>query len=37
MLDGGRIIKDGTYEQLVEKNGYFAELAARQRLDHNTQ
>ena len=33
VLDGGHIIEDGTYEQLIEKNGYFAELVARQRLD----
>ena len=33
VLDGGRIIEDGTYEQLIAKNGYFAELVARQRLD----
>ena len=33
VLDGGEIIKDGTYEELIGKNGYFAELVARQRLD----
>ena len=33
VLDSGHIIEDGTYEQLIEKNGYFAELVARQRLD----
>ena len=33
VLDGGHIIEDGTYEQLIEKNGYFADLVARQRLD----
>ena len=33
VLDKGRIVEDGTYEQLIEKNGYFAELVARQRLD----
>ena len=26
-------IEDGNYEELMEKNGYFAELIARQRLD----
>jgi len=36
VLDGGHIIEDGTYEQLIEKNGYFAELVARQRLDSET-
>ena len=33
VLDGGRIIEDGTYEQLIAKNGFFADLVARQRLD----
>ncbi len=33
VIDGGRIAEDGTYEQLIEKNGIFAELVARQRLD----
>ncbi len=33
VMDKGKIIEDGTYEQLIEKNGYFAELVARQRLD----
>ncbi|MBR3158590.1 MAG: ATP-binding cassette domain-containing protein [Atopobiaceae bacterium] len=32
VIDGGRIAEDGTYEQLVEKNGIFAELVARQQL-----
>lgn len=31
VLDQGRIIEDGTYEQLMSQNGYFAELVARQR------
>lgn len=31
VLDQGRIIEDGTYEQLMSRNGYFAELVARQR------
>ena len=35
VLDGGHIIEDGTYEELIEKNGYFAELVARQRLDQS--
>ena len=30
VLDGGKIIEDGTYEQLIERNGFFAELVARQ-------
>lgn len=33
VLDKGKIIEDGKYEELIEKNGYFAELVARQRLD----
>ncbi len=33
VLDGGNIIEDGTYEELIELNGRFAELVARQRLD----
>lgn len=33
VLDQGRIIEDGTYASLIEKNGFFAELVARQRLD----
>ena len=32
-LDSGRIIEEGTYEELIAKNGFFAELVARQRLD----
>jgi len=33
VLDKGRIVEDGTYEQLIQQNGFFAELVARQRLD----
>ncbi|MBR6187307.1 MAG: ATP-binding cassette domain-containing protein, partial [Clostridia bacterium] len=33
VMDQGEIIEEGTYEALIEKNGYFAELVARQRLD----
>ena len=33
VLDGGHIIEDGTYDELIAKNGYFAELVERQRLD----
>ena len=32
-LDGGKVIEEGTYEQLLEKNGAFASLVERQRLD----
>ncbi|MBO5555990.1 MAG: NHLP bacteriocin export ABC transporter permease/ATPase subunit [Oscillospiraceae bacterium] len=33
VLNKGRIQEDGTYEELIAKNGYFAELVERQRLD----
>lgn len=33
VLDKGKIIEDGKYEELLEKDGYFAELVSRQRLD----
>ena len=33
VLDKGRIAEDGTYEELLAKNGLFAALAAKQRLD----
>ena len=32
-IDNGRIVEDGTYDELIEKNGLFAELVERQRLD----
>ena len=32
-LEGGKILEDGTYDELIEKGGKFAELVARQRLD----
>lgn len=35
VLDGGHIIEDGTYDELIEKNGFFAELVERQRLDQS--
>ncbi len=35
VLDHGHIIEEGTYAQLMEKNGFFAELVSRQRLDEN--
>ncbi|MDO4332263.1 MAG: NHLP bacteriocin export ABC transporter permease/ATPase subunit [Eubacteriales bacterium] len=31
VLDKGRIVEDGTYEELLEKKGYFSELVERQR------
>ncbi len=33
VLDKGHIMEDGTYEELIAKNGFFANLVARQRLD----
>ncbi|MBQ9042190.1 MAG: ATP-binding cassette domain-containing protein [Eggerthellaceae bacterium] len=32
-LDGGRIVEDGSYDELIERGGLFAELVERQRLD----
>ena len=31
--DGGKIVEDGAYEELIERGGFFAELVERQRLD----
>ncbi len=35
VIDGGKIAEDGTYEELIARNGIFAELVERQRLDTN--
>lgn len=32
-LEGGRIVEDGTYDELIAAGGPFAELVERQRLD----
>lgn len=32
VLDGGKIVEDGNYDQLIDKKGYFDELVERQRL-----
>ena len=32
VLDQGKIVEDGTYEQLMEKKGFFAELVERQQV-----
>jgi ABC-type multidrug transport system fused ATPase/permease subunit len=32
MLEDGRIIEEGDYQTLIDKNGRFAELVERQRL-----
>jgi len=37
VLDGGKIIEDGTYDELIAKNGFFADLVARQRLDQDAE
>lgn len=34
VLDQGHIVEDGSYDELLEKGGYFAELVERQRLDN---
>lgn len=36
VMEGGRIVEQGNYEQLIAKNGKFADLVARQRLDVET-
>lgn len=36
-LEKGHIVEDGTYEELIAKNGKFAELVARQRLDNTSE
>lgn len=33
VMDNGKIIEDGSYEKLIEANGAFSALVARQRLD----
>ena len=33
VMDGGRIVEHGNYKELIEKNGMFADLVARQRLE----
>ena len=33
LVDGGKIVEDGNYEQLIDKKGYFYELVERQKLD----
>lgn len=32
VMDKGKIIEDGSYDQLIQANGYFAELVEKQRL-----
>jgi ABC-type multidrug transport system fused ATPase/permease subunit len=33
VLDGGQIVEDGKYEELLEKGGLFSELIKRQQVD----
>ena len=33
MLEGGKIVEEGTYRELIDREGKFAELVDRQRLD----
>ncbi|MEN6389347.1 MAG: NHLP bacteriocin export ABC transporter permease/ATPase subunit [Syntrophomonas sp.] len=33
VLENGKITEDGSYDELIQKGGYFAELVERQRLD----
>ena len=33
MMDSGKIVEQGTYEELIEKGGLFAKLVERQRVD----
>ena len=32
-VEGGRIVEDGTYDELIGRGGPFSELVERQRLD----
>lgn len=34
VMDHGAIIEEGNYDELIQKNGYFADLISRQWLDH---
>ncbi|HIU67303.1 MAG TPA: hypothetical protein IAC64_07425, partial [Candidatus Caccomorpha excrementavium] len=33
VLDQGAIIEDGSYDELISRNGFFAELVKRQRIE----
>ena len=33
VLEGGKIVEDGTYEELIAAKGFFAELVARQQIE----
>jgi len=34
-LDGGKIVESGTYEELIAKDGFFAELVKRQQIEES--
>lgn len=34
VLDKGHIVEDGTYDELMERKGYFCDLVKRQQVDH---
>ena len=36
VMEGGHIIEEGSYDELIDKEGFFAELVKRQRLDGET-
>lgn len=36
VLNGGKIVEDGTYNELIDKKGFFAELVERQQLGYST-
>lgn len=33
VLDGGKIVEDGSYDELLNRGGLFADLVSRQRVD----
>ena len=33
VLDNGKIVEDGSYDELLSRGGLFAELVSRQRVD----
>ncbi len=37
VLEDGRIVEEGTYDELIKKNGFFADLVRRQRPDVKTE
>ena len=37
VMDHGTIVESGTYDELIEKNGAFADLVERQRIDIKTE